>query len=62
MNGNTKIMVRFITKQYNNGAKQTFQWDPIMDGVWKYGTHCKEVIFIMDEPYEWGITDGESTK
>lgn len=38
-------MNRFITKEYEDGSKISFEWDSIMDGYWPYPDNCKEVIF-----------------
>lgn len=43
-------MVRFLTWKYTDGSQISQQHHPMMDGDWKYGNNCKEVIFVMSNP------------
>ena len=38
-------MVRLTTIQYAKGGSMSFQHCPVMDGEWKHGDDCIEVIY-----------------
>ena len=52
---------RFTTVKYDEGSSFSVEHCPVMDGAWKYGEDCYEVIFKKKGKALWDLNIEKSS-